>query len=259
VGRPFASNPAGAHFLHNRPAFDLVRLARPGPGDLVLDLGAGLGALTGPLAATGARVVAVEINKGYAQRLRDRFASEPNVTVVTGDLLSVALPRREFRVVANIPFATTAGLLRRLLDPPGTRLASAHLVVEWGAARRLVAHPDPWWAARFSLRRVRRLDRHSFSPPPAVDAEVLAIDRVPLPPGAGTALRVLLRLAAGQPHRPVRTLLRGRLGPGQLRAIGVDPGQPAGTLSPAQWRAIATCESTGNRVRGSGRKGGQRQ
>lgn len=239
MGRRSAPNAAGAHFLRNRPALDLVRLAGPGPGDLVLDLGAGLGALTGPLAATGARVVAVEREESYVRSLRRRFATTPTVSVVTGDLLAVPLPRRDFHVVANIPFATTAALLRRLLDPAGTRLASAHLVVEWGAARRLVSRPAPWWSARYELRAVRRLRRDAFVPPPTVDAEVLAIRRVPLPSGAEPVLRDLLRLAARQPDRPLRALLSGRLGPNQLRALHLDPRQPAGSVGSADWRAIA--------------------
>lgn len=241
--RPAPRNPAGAHFLRSRFAADLVRLAGVGPGDLVLDLGAGLGALTAPLAATGARVVAVERDERYARRLRDRFAAAPNVTVVTADLRTVPLPRRDFRVVANIPFGTTAALLRRLLDPPGPALASAYVVVQWGAARRLTAHArqgaGAWWGARFELRGVRRLRRGAFQPPPTVDAEVLAVERYELPTGTEAALRGLLRLAARQPHRPLRALLAGRLGPGQLRALGLDPAAPAATVDAAGWRALA--------------------
>lgn len=236
-------NHAGVHFLGSRFAADLVRLAGVGPGDLVFDLGAGLGALTSPLADSGARVVAVERDEQYAERLRRRFATRPNVTVVTGDLRLVPLPRRDFRVVANIPFATTAALLRRLLDPPGSRLTSAYLVVEWGAGRRLSAWSrEPagaWWGARFELRSVHRLNREAFRPPPTVDAEVLAVDRCALAPGAEAALRELLRLAGRDPDRSLRTLLAARFGPGELRALGLDPRAPAGTVGAAGWRALA--------------------
>lgn len=244
-------NHAGAHFLLSRPATDLVRLARIGPDDLVLDLGAGLGALTAPLAATGARVIAVERDDEYARRLRGRFAGVPNVTVVTGDLRAVPLPRRPFRVVANIPFATTAALLQRLLDPPGTELLSAHLVLESGAARRLAARSrrtaGTWWGARFELRPQRRLSPDAFRPPPTVDARVLSIARVPLPPATEAALRELLRRAQRRPDRSIRALLAGRLGPGQLRALDLDPRSPARLVDAAGWRAIAQGVSPGRR------------
>lgn len=257
--RPAPRNPAGTHFLRSRFAADLVHLAGIGPDDLVLDLGAGLGALTAPLADTGAKVVAVERDERYAQRLRDRFAAAPNVTVVTGDLRAVPLPRRDFRVVANIPFATTAALLRRLLDPPGSALASAYLVVEAGAARRLSAWSrqpaGAWWGARFTLRRVRHLSREAFRPPPTVDAEVLAIERYALPPGTQAALRELLRLADRAPDRSLRALLPGRLGPNELRVLGLDPGMRAGAVRAEGWRALAVAvrRSAKPASRGAGR------
>jgi len=76
----------------------------------------------------------IEVRAAAAPPLR----GAPNVTVVAADLRTVALPRRDFHVVANIPFATTQALLRRLLDPPRPALKSALLVVEAGAAPRPV-------------------------------------------------------------------------------------------------------------------------
>jgi hypothetical protein len=73
-----------------------------------------------------------------------------------------------------------------------------------------------------------------------VDAALLVIRRVPLPARAERVLADLLRDAARAPERRVRRLLAGRLGPGQLRDLGVDPGQPAGLVDAAGWRAIVT-------------------
>jgi 23S rRNA (adenine-N6)-dimethyltransferase len=109
---------------------------------LVLDLGAGYGAITSALAQAGARVIAVERDPGLAGRLERRFADRPGVRVVPADLRSVPLPRREFSVVANPPFSVTTDLLRRLLGDPAVQLAGAELVVQWGAAKWL-ASPRP--------------------------------------------------------------------------------------------------------------------
>lgn len=171
--RVLASSAPGAHFLDSRTASSLVRLAGVGPSHLVLDLGAGVGAVTAPLAATGARVVAVERDPGYASRLRRRFAERDNVTVVQGDVREVPLPRRDFHVVANIPFATTAALLRRLVDPRDTRLVAAHLIVEAGAAYRIAST----WLGRYEAVVLRRVPRYHFHPAPSVDAAILAITR----------------------------------------------------------------------------------
>jgi len=230
----WAANAPGAHFLPARLAAEIVRHARVGPRDLVLDLGAGRGALTAPLAATGAHVVAVEINREYARCLAHRFARTPNVSVVTGDLRRVPLPRRDFRLVANIPFDTTTELLRRLLDPPASRLVRADLVVQVDAVRR----PDPWWSARYDFRRVRWIPAAAFRPP-AVDAAVLIIERCPVPADGERALRRWLTAVARSPERSVRAVLRGEVGPAALRAAGIDPRQPAGRVGPRQWRALA--------------------
>lgn len=174
-------NPAGAHFLTDqRLIAQLVRASGAGAGDLVFDLGAGYGALTGPLVRAGARVIAIELDPGLAERLRRRFSGEPLVGVVEADLRKVPLPRRPFHVVASPPFALTTLLCRRLLGDQSVRLTGAELILEWGAARWLSSRQprDPEtarWAARYEMRLVRRVPADSFSPPPRSDAAYLRI------------------------------------------------------------------------------------
>jgi 23S rRNA (adenine-N6)-dimethyltransferase len=178
---PLRPNAQGAHFLTDRRLIgQLVSTSGIGQGDLVFDLGAGYGALTGPLAGTGARVIAVELDPALASRLRRRFGAEPLVAVVEADLRRVALPHRPFHVVANPPFALTTWLCRRLLDDRRLPLTGAELVLEWGAAKWLT-DPSPRdretasWTARYDIRLVRRVPAASFSPPPAADAAHVSI------------------------------------------------------------------------------------
>jgi len=100
---------------------------------LVLDIGAGDGAITEVLVDAGCRVVAVELHPGRADVLRRRFGDR--VTVVRADAADLRLPRRGFHVVANPPFGVSAPLLRRLLHP-GSRMVSARLVLQDPVARR---------------------------------------------------------------------------------------------------------------------------
>ncbi len=182
--RPTPSQtPAGAHFLTDRGLISqLVRASGAGEGDLVFDLGAGYGALTAPLARTGAHVIAIELDPALAGRLRRRFSAEPLVGVVEDDLRRVPLPRRPFHVVASPPFALTTLLCRRLLGDHDVRLSGAELILEWGAAKWL-SSPEPRdretarWAARYEIRLVRRVPAASFSPPPRSDAAYLRIRR----------------------------------------------------------------------------------
>ena len=148
------------------------------PGDLVLDIGAGWGALTAPLLAAGARVIAVELHLERASQLRERFRGCA-VTIVRADAGDLRLPRRPFRVVANPPFATTNGLLRRLLAP-GSRLVSAHLVVPRHVARRWGGPGAPgWvrWSETFTISTGRAIPRRAFRPPPPRDVVTLTISR----------------------------------------------------------------------------------
>lgn len=180
-GRRRPPNPAGFHVLRASVAAELVRSSGVGRGDLVLDLGAGTGALTVPLARTGARVIAVERESRLARSLERRHGG-PRVRVVDGDIRTVPLPTRPYRVVANLPFGIVMATIGRLLDDPRGRLTRADLVVPWHTALRL-ADPNPRaprqrrWHRRFELRVARRLDRGAFRPPPSVAAGVLVVTR----------------------------------------------------------------------------------
>jgi 23S rRNA (adenine-N6)-dimethyltransferase len=143
------------------------------PGELVLDVGAGDGAITAPLVDAGARVVAVELHPGRAAELRRRFAGNDAVKVVQADAADLWLPRRPFKVVANPPFAITAALLRRLLSP-ASLLVRADLVVPRYAGSRW-AGP---WRGRFDVRVGTAIPARAFRPPPPDGAAVLVVSRL---------------------------------------------------------------------------------
>ncbi len=234
-----------------------MRASGAGPGRLALDLGAGHGEITAALAASGARVIAVERDPRAASGLRRRMAGSPLVTVLTADLREIPLPRREFLVVANIPFAAGTALLRRLAGDPAVPLAGADLIIGWGAARALTA-PVPrsaemaWWTARYEFRLVRRVPSGSFAPPPRVAAAHLSARPRPLA-GSRTGqalLRRLLRTAYRHPSAPAQhafscptDLGPRRPSPRALRRAlieaGARPGAAVTALTPDQWHSLA--------------------
>jgi 23S rRNA (adenine-N6)-dimethyltransferase len=190
-------------------------------------------------------VVAVERDPRLAAALRRRLGDP--VTVVEADLRDVPLPRREFLVVANLPFATTTALLRRLLTGPAVPLAGADLIIGHGAARWLTAAVPrdaltAWWAARYQFRLVSRVPAASFRPAPGTDAAHLSVrPRVPAVSAAGQrALRSLLRHAYRRPGLPVYRLLPGRGFRRVLARAGIDPDAPACSLTGGQWSRLAT-------------------
>jgi 23S rRNA (adenine-N6)-dimethyltransferase len=163
------------NFLRSRRlAGDIVRGLDVRADELVVEIGAGDGRLTTELSRCARRVIAIELDRTLAQRLRDRFE------VIEGDVLRVPLPREPFRAVGNIPFHRTTAILRRLLDDPVLPLTRADLIVQWEVAckraavipsTQLSAEWGPWW----ELMLVRRLDASAFMPRPDVDAALVRI------------------------------------------------------------------------------------
>lgn len=246
-------NPSGVHLLCcPRVSARLVGGAALAAGDLVIDLGAGPGTLTAPLAGTGARVLAVERDERFARALDRRFAGCPLVRVVLADLRAVPLPRRDFVVVANPPFAVSTALLRRLLTPVPARLTRAELLVEWGLARRLT-EPRPrdletaWWTARFDVTLERRVPARCFTPAPGVDAAHLRIRRSDVDLRAQAFLWRLLGSAYRRPGTPARHVLGEfvphRLATRLLRARHTDPAAPAADVPIGQWTRLAAALS----------------
>jgi 23S rRNA (adenine-N6)-dimethyltransferase len=170
----------GWHRLADQWAAQVVADARVRPGELVLDLGAGEGALTRHLVAAGARVVAVEAHPGRAAFLRRRYAGRAlNVTVVEADATALPLPHRPFRVVASPPYAISARLLRLLLAP-GSRLTAADLVLQSAVVRRYADGSAPGarrLGRRWRLAEGRPIPRRAFRPAPRVDSSVLVVRR----------------------------------------------------------------------------------
>jgi 23S rRNA (adenine-N6)-dimethyltransferase len=180
----------GWHRLADEWAAGVVADADVRPGGLVLDIGAGDGALTSHLLGAGARVLAVELHSGRARRLRERFGAA--ITVVEGDVRSLRLPRRPFRVVACPPYGLSGELLRLLLAP-GSQMIAADLLLQRAVVRR---HAERGAAASggrsrgWSMRAGRPVPRRAFQPPPKVDSAVLVVRRRhPLRPPGGKPRR----------------------------------------------------------------------
>lgn len=168
----------GWHRLSDNWARRLVEHAHVGRGDLVLDIGAGTGAITRHLCDSGARVIAIEAHPRRARELRQKFAGR-NVRVVSVDAADLRLPQRPFQVVSNPPFAITTALLRRLLHPR-SQLRRADLIVPRHVAARWAAGRAPGssrWMHTFDARITARVPRSAFRPPPPNDVCVLTIVR----------------------------------------------------------------------------------
>ncbi|MCT2591069.1 ErmE/ErmH/ErmO/ErmR family 23S rRNA (adenine(2058)-N(6))-methyltransferase [Streptomyces sp. N2-109] len=231
---------------HHATVERVVRSARLRPDDLVLEPGAGEGALTGALARASGRVVAYEIDRRLAARLRERVRPHPGVRVVRGDFTRVRPPAEPFAVVGNIPFARTTDIVRWCLASPG--LTSATLLTQLEYARKRTGGYGRWtlltvrtWPEH-EWRLVSRVGRECFSPSPRTDAALMRLVRRPqplLPPGELAAYRELVALGFTGVGGSLAASLARRYRIRQVRSAfrhqELDEATPVGLVSPEQW------------------------
>jgi 23S rRNA (adenine-N6)-dimethyltransferase len=193
----------GQNFLRPELADRFVESAGVRAGDLVVEIGAGSGAITGALARRGAEVLALELDPVWADRLRRSIARAhlDRVRVVAADFLAVPLPNRPFRVVACLPFGNTTAILSRLLDDPGGHMRRADVIVQWEVAHKRSAVPastlrSTGWAPWWDFQLGRRIPAREFRPVPRVDGGVLVVTRRDpplLPPAMAPRYRSFVR------------------------------------------------------------------
>lgn len=233
----------------------IAALAEVGAGDSVIEIGAGLGSLTLALADTGARVVAVEIDRRLLEALRQSVSGR-DVEVVGGDAMSIDLqsilgPTTDWSLVANLPYNVAVPLVLRVLDDVpavarllvmvqrevGERLAAAAGQAAYGAVSVKVAY-------HATARVVGRVPATVFVPRPRVESVLVGIVRRPelaVDPTVVTAERLFTVVRAGFAHRRkmLRRALSGVVEPDAFSAAGIDPQARAEELSVEQWGRLA--------------------
>ncbi len=164
----------------------ILDLADPAPGRRILEVGPGLGILTGGLIEGGASVTAVELDRRLAERLT-RTQSEAieggRLTIVQGDVLDQEIPglmRPPYEVVANVPYHITSPILHRFLAVP-PRPERLVLMLQREVAERISAAPGEMsYLSVFvqyhaAVRIVFSVPRDAFEPAPEVASAVVEI------------------------------------------------------------------------------------
>lgn len=234
----------------------VARLARVGPGDRVVEIGAGLGALTLALVESGASVTAVEVDRRLIDVLRDVVGSS-GATVVQGDALVldwVALVGTQpgaWVLVANLPYNVATPLVLRLLEEVPA-IGRMLVMVQREVGERLAAQPGSkafgavsvkvaYWA---TAAVVATVPPTVFHPRPKVESALVAIERRREPvvdPAVVSYERLSVVVRAGFAHR--RKMLRGALSgvvaPGAFAAVGVSPQARAEQLDVDAWARLA--------------------
>lgn len=180
------SRSSGQNFLINaRPLNTMIDAADIHPGDMVLEIGAGFGTLTQPLADAGASVLAVEQDCRLCRAVRKLAKANPRIIPVCDDIktawrgLSGQLTDQKYKLVANLPYNITSLVLRQFTEqsPRPERLV---VMVQREVAERVVAEPGQMSllsvAVQFYAQPeiVSQVPREYFWPQPRVDSAVLA-------------------------------------------------------------------------------------
>ncbi|WP_234032848.1 23S ribosomal RNA methyltransferase Erm [Paenibacillus faecalis] len=252
-GVKFAQSPnfSSQHLLIHKPLVqEMIRLAHINSNDTVMDIGAGTGAITLPLAEKSKKVLAVENDPVYAEKLARKTKDISNVQVRQSDFLQINLPREPFVIVSNIPFSITTPILDKLLSYPGVPLKCAVLIVEKGAAKRFtsVSVKDPRilkWRMWFDMKIVRTVSPEHFSPRPSVESAVLVIRKKKnpvLPPREHAKFMALAVHALRDPRLPISAALGNVFSSPQItkmtRALKLDRNAAICTLNEHQWGEV---------------------
>jgi len=236
----------------------IVDAARIQPGDLVVEIGPGLGALTRLLAAHAEQVIAIELDQSIIPALSQELAHCDNVRIVHGDALEVDYQEltagRPVRIVANLPYYITSHAIRVLLES-GIDWRSIVLTVQLEVAQRIVARPPEMSLLAVSVQYygipelLFRVPPGAFYPPPSVDSATLRILRrtaesAPTPQQIAHFFRVA-KAGFSQPRKQIRNNLVSGLGITRskmeeiLQQAGVAPDRRAETLTLDEWRTLA--------------------
>ncbi|MCL6634387.1 MAG: 16S rRNA (adenine(1518)-N(6)/adenine(1519)-N(6))-dimethyltransferase RsmA [Peptococcaceae bacterium] len=238
--------------------------------DLVVEIGPGLGALTGQAARSAGRVLAVELDRGLMPALAEILAGAGNVEVMQGDALEIDFDRvvaektggaygpggKKYKLLANLPYCITSPLLMHLLLGR-YNISLMVVMVQLEVAARLAAAPGTREYGALSVavqyftepKTLFRVPGTVFFPPPGVDSAVVRLLIRPAPAVAVEDEEIffkVVRSAFGRRRKTLLNALAGSgLGPGRetwlsiLDRAGIDPGRRGETLTLAEFASIA--------------------
>ncbi|MEI2416827.1 16S rRNA (adenine(1518)-N(6)/adenine(1519)-N(6))-dimethyltransferase RsmA [Orrella sp. JC864] len=241
----------GQHFLADESVIEaIVRAIAPARGDRLVEIGPGLSALTRPLLERADTLVAVEIDRDLAARLRATYPAS-RLEVVEADALTVDFGRfgQRLRIVGNLPYNISSPLLFHLAQC-ADQVCDQHFMLQREVIDRMVARPGSsdygrlsvMLQSRYRMSKLFDVPPEAFDPPPRVVSSVVRM--VPLPadrPRASSdaALEQVVARAFAQRRKMLRRSLGDWAADVDWAGLGIDPTARAEALSVAQFIALA--------------------
>jgi 16S rRNA (adenine1518-N6/adenine1519-N6)-dimethyltransferase len=255
----------GQHFLIDEAVLGrILSAAELSPGDIVVEIGPGLGILTEELARQGARVVSVEVDAKLVALLRKRLVGFPDVTILRADILKVTPrqllreelpasdPARGYKVIANLPYYITSPVLSQFLEAQ-PRPSEMVVMVQKEVGETIAAAPGKMRLISVKTQFyskpviVSYVPSASFYPPPKVDSVVLRLDVYSQPPievSDVTGFFDMVMHGFSSPRKQLRNSLAHSLQvpadqvASLLEKAGIEAKRRAETLSLEEWREL---------------------
>ncbi|MDH3761987.1 MAG: 16S rRNA (adenine(1518)-N(6)/adenine(1519)-N(6))-dimethyltransferase RsmA [Gammaproteobacteria bacterium] len=235
----------GQHFLHDRNVIERILSAvDPQPGEHLLEIGPGQGALTYPLLQHCRRLIAIELDRDLVPILEQQAKQFGQLEIVNADILKFELGSiaqdKKFRLVGNLPYNISTPLMFHLLES-AQWIEDMHFMVQKEVAQRIVAGCDDASYGRLSVMLQYRCQCRylfdvapgSFSPPPRVDSAVIRLIPRPAPAvdvGDYANFSQIVQSAFSQRRKTISNSLKLILDRETIIACGVDPGLRAERL-----------------------------
>ncbi|HVJ62891.1 MAG TPA: 16S rRNA (adenine(1518)-N(6)/adenine(1519)-N(6))-dimethyltransferase RsmA [Tahibacter sp.] len=244
----------GQHFLHDPGIIRrIVQAVAPKPGDRLIEIGPGEGAITLPLLREHGELTVIELDRDLIPRIEAAAAGIGKLGVIQADVLSVDFTRLAqggtLRVVGNLPYNISSPILFHCLEH-ASAISDMHFMLQKEVVDRMACGPGSKVYGRLSVMlqlscRVEPLFNvppGAFNPPPKVDSAVVRL--TPLPPqarhdaDAGLVARIV-RHAFGQRRKTLSNALQGVATAQQIEAAGIDPRTRAEQLAPSRFVDLA--------------------
>ncbi len=255
----------GQHFLVDEAVLEhILSAAQLDPGDVVVEVGPGLGILTEALAKQGARVIAVELDSKLVALLRKRLSAFSDVKIVHADILEVTTQQllqnnlsaseltRGYKVIANLPYYITSPVLRHFLEIE-PRPSTMVVMVQKEVGEAIAAIPGKMSLLSVKIQFYSKptiicyVPAASFYPPPKVESVILRLDVYPQPPievpDVAGFFDVVMR-GFSAPRKQLRNSLAHslKMPPDQvallLEQAGIDAKRRAESLNLEEWRKL---------------------
>lgn len=244
----------GQNFLHDPAVINkIVAAIGPRPGEQLIEIGPGRGAITLPLLRAAGRLTVIELDRDLIEPLQQHCSGSGELTVYSADALRFDFCSlagdANLRIVGNLPYNISTPLLFHLLDQ-GHCIRDMHFMLQREVVERMAATPGSGQYGRLSVMLQYRcrvfplfdIGPGAFTPAPQVESSFVRLQPYARPPVEIHDAAVFTRLvqqAFGQRRKTLRNTLRGLLDADEIRQEGVDPAARAETLDLNAFAALA--------------------